>query len=208
MSAKGSARPTVGGIWAQSPEGVIGKDGTIPWHVPEDLRFFSITTTGNPVIMGRRTWESFPPKFRPLPARPNIVVTSHPETVASDQVNVWTAASYAEALDLAQSLLNQPDGDIWAIGGTRIWADALAHPELPLRRAYVTTVDHPSKAIPWRRNWMSPGAIANWPTGPNRARAPASAWTNTPGRESSRDSVRGALDTCDSVILTTSTLED
>lgn len=143
MSAKGSARPTVGGIWAQSPEGVIGKDGTIPWHVPEDLRFFSITTTGNPVIMGRRTWESFPPKFRPLPARPNIVVTSHPETVASDQNNVWTAASYAEALDLAQLLLKQPDGDIWAIGGTRIWADALAHPELPLRRAYVTTVDLP-----------------------------------------------------------------
>lgn len=136
-------RPIVGGIWAQSPQGVIGKDGTIPWHVPEDLRFFSITTTGNPVIMGRRTWESFPPKFRPLPARPNIVVTSHPETVASDQENVWTAASYAEALDLAQSLLTEPNGDIWAIGGTRIWADALAHETLPLTRAYVTTVDLP-----------------------------------------------------------------
>lgn len=135
--------PTVGGIWAQSPQGVIGKDGTIPWHVPEDLRFFSITTSGNPVIMGRRTWESFPPKFRPLPSRPNIVVTSRPETVASDQENVWTAASYAEALELAQTLLTEPNGEIWAIGGTRIWADALAHETLPLTRALVTTVDLP-----------------------------------------------------------------
>ena len=133
--------PVVGAIWAQNPQGVIGKDGTIPWHVPEDLRFFSNTTTGHPVIMGRRTWESFPPRFRPLPGRPNIVVTSRPETVASESDNVWAAASYAQALELALSLLDDPNGEIWAIGGTRIWADALAHEALPLTRAYVTTVD-------------------------------------------------------------------
>lgn len=134
-------RPVVGGIWAQSPQGVIGKDGTIPWHVPEDLRFFSVTTTGNPVIMGRRTWESFPPKFRPLPARPNIVVTSRPESVGADHDNVWTAASYDEALDLALIMIEEPTGEIWAIGGSRIWDAAMSHERHPLTRAFVTTVD-------------------------------------------------------------------
>ena len=54
---------------------------------------------------------------------------------------MWAAASYAQALELALSLLDDPNGEIWAIGGTRIWADALAHEALPLTRAYVTTVD-------------------------------------------------------------------
>lgn len=133
--------PVVGGIWARSPEGVIGKDGTIPWHVPEDLKFFSGTTTGHPVIMGRRTWESFPPKFRPLPARPNIVVTSRPGSVPADRQTVWTAASYDEALELALPMVDEAHPEIWAIGGTRIWAEAMAHEQYPLTRAVVTTVD-------------------------------------------------------------------
>nr|WP_262925525.1 dihydrofolate reductase [Kocuria atrinae] len=62
-------RPIVGGIWAQSPQGVIGKDGTIPWHVPEDLRFFSITTTGNPVIMGAARGNPSP--LNSAPCRPD-----------------------------------------------------------------------------------------------------------------------------------------
>ena len=67
--------PVVGMIWAQTVDGVIGRDGTMPWHLPEDLAHFRRTTQGHPVIMGRRTWESFPEKYRPLPGRTNIVVS-------------------------------------------------------------------------------------------------------------------------------------
>ena len=110
--------PIVGAIWAQNPQGVIGKDGTIPWHVPEDLRFFSITTTGNPVIMGRRTWDSLPAKFRPLPGRRNVVLSRSmtPEDVPG--------AELAHSLDTALDLI----GDVpvaWIIGGGRVYREAL-----------------------------------------------------------------------------------
>ena len=68
----------LGLVWAQARGGVIGKDGGMPWHVPEDLAHFKAVTSGHPVIMGRRTWESFPARFRPLPGRRNIVVTASP----------------------------------------------------------------------------------------------------------------------------------
>ena len=65
----------LGVVWAQTSTGVIGKDGGMPWKLPEDLRHFSRLTSGHPVIMGRKTWESFPDKFRPLPGRTNLVIT-------------------------------------------------------------------------------------------------------------------------------------
>ena len=65
----------LGLVWAQTSTGVIGKDGGMPWHLPEDMQHFSRLTTGHPVIMGRKTWESFPDKYRPLPGRTNIVIT-------------------------------------------------------------------------------------------------------------------------------------
>ena len=72
---------SLGLIWAQARGGVIGAGGTMPWHLPEDLAHFRAATMGAPVIMGRRTWESFPDRFRPLPGRRNIVVTRDPEWV-------------------------------------------------------------------------------------------------------------------------------
>ncbi|WP_442961618.1 dihydrofolate reductase [Pseudoclavibacter sp. 13-3] len=68
-------RPLIGLIWAQDRHGVIGAEGGMPWHVPEDLAHFKAVTMGAPVIMGRRTWDSLDPRFRPLPGRRNIVVT-------------------------------------------------------------------------------------------------------------------------------------
>jgi len=65
----------IGLIWAEAAGGVIGAAGGMPWHVPEDLAHFREVTLGHPVVMGRRTWESFPDRFRPLPGRRNIVVT-------------------------------------------------------------------------------------------------------------------------------------
>ena len=61
-------------IAARARNGAIGKDGTLPWHIPEDLKFFKRETLGGAIIMGRRTWESLP--FKPLKDRLNLVVTS------------------------------------------------------------------------------------------------------------------------------------
>ena len=61
--------PQIGLIWAQAQGGVIGAGGAMPWHLPEDLKHFSRTTKGSPVVMGRRTWDPSPPKYRPLPGR-------------------------------------------------------------------------------------------------------------------------------------------
>ena len=62
-------------VWGQTPTGTIGRDGTLPWHVPEDMAHFRDLTRGHPVIMGRATWASLPSRFRPLPGRDNIVLT-------------------------------------------------------------------------------------------------------------------------------------
>ena len=71
-----SARLTL--IAAVAKNGVIGNSNALPWHLPEDLRHFKALTSGHAVIMGRKTWESLPARFRPLPGRRNIVVTRDP----------------------------------------------------------------------------------------------------------------------------------
>ena len=62
-------------IYARARNGTIGLKGQMPWHLPEDLAHLKKTTLGCPVIMGRKTWDSIPAKFRPLPGRQNIIVT-------------------------------------------------------------------------------------------------------------------------------------
>ena len=71
----GLTRVQLGLIYARARDGVIGRGNTMPWHLPEDLAHFKQTTLGCPVIMGRKTWDSLPPRFRPLPGRRNIVIT-------------------------------------------------------------------------------------------------------------------------------------
>lgn len=104
-------------IYARAANGVIGKDGVMPWHLPEDLAHFKRTTLGCPVIMGRKTWESLPPRFRPLPGRTNVVVTRQTGWLAE-------GARVAHSLPEAQALCgNVPDA--WIIGGGEIYAQAL-----------------------------------------------------------------------------------
>lgn len=137
----GPGAPTrgLGAIWAQTAEGVIGRGGTMPWSLPEDLAFFRRTTTGHPVIMGRRTWESFPERFRPLPGRTNIVVTSAPERVAPGGGPVRTAPSYADAVELART---SPGAErIWVIGGGELYRQALTDPHHPVTEVLVTVID-------------------------------------------------------------------
>ncbi|MBK6867118.1 MAG: dihydrofolate reductase [Burkholderiales bacterium] len=112
-----SARPHVGLIWAQARNGVIGKHGVMPWHLPEDLAHFKRTTLNHPVIMGRKTWDSIPPRFRPLPDRRNIVVSRQAD---------WHAEGAERVPDLREALrLCEGADKVWVIGGAQIYAQAL-----------------------------------------------------------------------------------
>ena len=116
-------------IFARSRNGVIGVGGGLPWHLPEDLAHFKRTTLGCPVIMGRKTWDSLPPKFRPLPGRANVVVTRQAD---------WQAAGAlrAESLERAVQLCGDAE-HVWVIGGAQLYALAL-----PLATtAVVTEID-------------------------------------------------------------------
>jgi len=128
-------------MWAQARDedgrAVIGFKGDMPWHLPEDLARFKKLTRGHAVIMGRRTWESLPRRFRPLPGRTNIVVTSL-TTVDGAAV----AGSLTGALELASALVESgdlaEDATRWIIGGARMFtaaidvADALEITEIDL----------------------------------------------------------------------------
>jgi dihydrofolate reductase len=105
-------------IFARAAHGVIGADGKLPWHLPEDMAHFKRTTLGSPVIMGRKTWDSLPPKFRPLPGRLNIVVTRQPDW---QSVGALAAHSLPEACRLCP-----PGSDAWIIGGAELYKQALA----------------------------------------------------------------------------------
>jgi len=104
-------------IAAVARGGVIGLDGKLPWHIPEDLAFFRDRTMGHPVIMGRVTWDALPVRFRPLPGRRNIVVTRNP---------AWSTkgAERAASLDEALGLLDG-SAEVFVIGGSEIFAAAL-----------------------------------------------------------------------------------
>lgn len=111
----------VGLIWAQSDGGIIGNEGAMPWHLPEDLAHFKELTLGSPVIMGRKTWESLPERFRPLPGRRNIVVTRQTEW-SDDGSEV--AHSVDAAIDLAAASVELGE-TVWVIGGAEIFAHAI-----------------------------------------------------------------------------------
>ena len=116
-------------IFARSRNGVIGRDGDLPWHLPEDLAHFKRMTLGCPVIMGRKTWDSLPVKFRPLPGRANVVVTRQPD---------WqdAGALRADSLEGAMALCGDAP-DVWVIGGAQLYAlaEPLAH------TAVITEID-------------------------------------------------------------------
>jgi len=116
-------------IFARARNGVIGQHNALPWHLPEDLAHFKRTTLGCPVIMGRKTWESLPPRFRPLPGRLNVVLTRQHDWQAN-------GAQVAHSLEQACALC-PADSTAWVMGGADIYAQAL-----PLAsEAVVTEID-------------------------------------------------------------------
>jgi len=116
----------LGLIWAQAHGGVIGAEGGMPWHVPEDLAHFKQVTLGAPVVMGRRTWDSLPERFRPLPGRENIVVTRQAE---------WSAEGATRASSVEAALAGLEEA--WIIGGAEIFAQAMGDAD----RLEVTELD-------------------------------------------------------------------
>jgi dihydrofolate reductase len=110
------AVPSLTLIAAVARNGVIGKDNRLPWHLPEDLGHFKALTTGHAVIMGRKTWDSLPPKFRPLPQRLNIVVTRDAAFRADGAVVVHSLPAAVDAAGNNQAFV---------IGGAEIYALAL-----------------------------------------------------------------------------------
>lgn len=125
-------KKTIALIVARTRNGVIGRNNTMPWHLPEDLRYFKRVTLGKPVIMGRNTWESL---GKPLPGRDNIVVTRN----ADFHAHGATAVNDLEtALLLADSLATARGADeIMIIGGAQVYCEALPF----VQRAYVTEID-------------------------------------------------------------------
>ena len=113
-------------IYARSRNNVIGVNGDLPWHLPEDLAHFKRTTLGQPVIMGRVTWQSIPEKFRPLPGRTNVVVSRQAGFEAP-------GAQVVNSLQAAIGLFSDHEV-VWLIGGAQLYAQAL-----PLAQQLVIT---------------------------------------------------------------------
>ena len=108
---------TIALVAAVARGGVIGRDGGIPWRLAEDMARFRELTMGHPVVMGRRTWESLPDQFRPLPGRGNVVVTRNPDWSAQ---GADRAGSVEEALALLES-----EPKVFVIGGGEVYAATL-----------------------------------------------------------------------------------
>ena len=108
---------------------VIGKDNQLIWNIPEDMAHFKALTTGQTVVMGRKTWESLPPRFRPLPGRRNIVISRQADYAAP---GAEVADSLENALQLASTATC-----VFIIGGEQIYTQAMAVAD----RLEITEVD-------------------------------------------------------------------
>lgn len=146
----------LGLVWAQSTDGVIGVDGALPWHLPEDLAHFRRVTDGALVVMGRRTWDSLADRFRPLPGRVNVVLSRRPGLELAGAVVVPDVEA-ALGLVAAAAREGRP---VWGIGGGEVYAALAPHAD----HAEVTVVDvelgagtrAPDLGEDWRRTAAEP----------------------------------------------------
>lgn len=112
-----AARPRLVLIAAVARNGVIGRDNALPWHLPADLAHFRERTRGRPVLMGRKTWDSLPPRFRPLPGRRNLVLSRDAAWHAEGAERV---ASLDEAIERCAGA-----AELVVIGGETVYRQAL-----------------------------------------------------------------------------------
>lgn len=172
----------LGLVWAQTSAGVIGWDGGMPWNLPEDMKHFTRLTTGHPVIMGRKTWESFPDRYRPLPDRTNIVITrqeSWGETPGAE------GAVAVKSLDdaLLESQFAPGNEAVWIIGGGDIFAQSLDLADV----AVVTTIDTATEGDTFAPelgyDWTIGASLPSdgWLTAENGTRYRITLWRRTEG---------------------------
>jgi dihydrofolate reductase len=122
------ARPQICLIAAVARNGVIGRDNGLVWHDPIDAKHFRTTTMGCPVIMGRKTWDSLPAKFRPLPGRRNLVVTRQPHWADTEAAR---GADVVFSLDAALAAIAQAEAPrVFVMGGGELYAQALPHADV------------------------------------------------------------------------------
>jgi dihydrofolate reductase len=121
-------------IVAAAKNGVIGQKNQLPWHLPQDLRYFKSITLGKPIVMGRKTYESI---GRPLPGRVNIVITRNPSWSACEGVMVASNLEGALAIASAQNGAQQVVGEVMVIGGAEVYRSALKVAD----RVYLTEID-------------------------------------------------------------------
>jgi dihydrofolate reductase len=172
----------VGLVWAQTTAGVIGKDGDMPWHLPEDMKHFTRLTTGHPVIMGRKTWLSFPDKYRPLPGRTNIVVTRQEGWGDTPEAQ---GALAVKSLDdaLLESQFAPGHETVWVLGGGEIFAQTLDIANV----AVVTFIDSetdgdtyaPDLGFEWKLAASEPAT--GWLTSTSGTRYRFTMWRRTEG---------------------------
>lgn len=131
------ALPHIALVVARAKNGVIGRDGDLPWRLRSDLQRFKAVTVGKPCIMGRKTWESLP--LRPLPGRLNIVLTKDESYAEAGLAKgAVVCATLDEALSIAREHAAEDDVDeVCVIGGTAVFAAALPR----AKRLYITEVE-------------------------------------------------------------------
>jgi len=128
----------------------IGKDNRLLWRLPADMKFFKETTSGHPIITGRRNYESIPEAFRPLPNRKNIVVTSQRGYSAPGAIVVH---SLEDAIEKARGM---DTDEIFIIGGGKVYAEAME--KKLIERMYITHVHGDFEADTYFPGWNA----ANW----------------------------------------------
>ena len=170
----------LGLVWAQTSTGVIGQAGAMPWHLPEDMRHFSSLTSGHPVIMGRKTWESFPDKYRPLPDRTNIVITR--QAAWRDTPGAAGAVAVASLDDaLLESQFVPGHETVWIIGGGEIFAQALDLADVAVVTTIDTTAEGDTFAPELGYDWTASASLpaSGWLTSANGTRFRVTLWRRT-----------------------------
>jgi dihydrofolate reductase len=126
-------------IVAVAENGVIGKDNSLPWHLPADMKYFRDTTMGHCVIMGRKNYESIPVKYRPLKGRTNIIITRQNEFSAPGCIVVNSLEDALEKAKNTPSVFGNKNAEVFIIGGADVFRQAL-----PLaNKIYYTKIHYP-----------------------------------------------------------------
>jgi len=133
-------------VVAAARNGVIGRNGALPWHLPGDLRRFKELTLGKPTLMGRRTWDSLP--RRPLPGRENLVLSRSSEPGAHD------GASWFHDLGAAiEHARSSGAEELCVIGGAEVFAEALPLADVIYLTAIEQDVEGDTVMPPWGDGW-------------------------------------------------------